>query len=173
MIPVLMLVSACGSSGDDSDAADSNGDDNGSSNDNGSGDRDNDRSSGGGDVPRLDDGAYLRGSLHIKVSGDEDLEEDLEGNAFSQGGFSILTFGSSTATVILGFNPDSPDDPGAISVTSADVSTAGEWGDGCEISVEESDGKVKGEFSCDDLDALGSSTDDITVDIEGTFTLER
>lgn len=161
------LATACG--GDDSDDS---GDDATSADD----DKGDSKSSNKNDVkvPTIKDGVLADGSAHVEVSGDKDLKLDPKGGGFIQGGFALLTFTNSEATVILSFQPDSKDEPGGLSFTTKDVSTAGEWGKDCSVTVDDGAKELKGDFSCKELEAVSpTTTKNFKVKINGSFTLPR
>jgi hypothetical protein len=191
LVPGLLLAAACGSdddddsgaTGDDATADATREDDGGDGDDQGDeepsdggdeGDEGDDEPSGGGggaDIPELDDGVY-EGEVHVEISGDHDETIDAEGSAFIQGGFALFTFGDTEATVILSFGDS--EEPGALSITTGGVSTAGEWGTDCEITVEESDTEINGEFSCSSLDALEiGGLDELEINVNGSFTTTK
>lgn len=170
ILPVVLAFAACGG-GDDSDDSDNPF----SSGDEKSGDS---KSSNGDDfdvkVPIMKDGVLGDGTAHIQVSGDRDMKLDPKGNGIINGGFALLTFTNSDATVILSFQPGSKDEPGAISFTTKDISTAGEWGADCSVTVDDGAKELKGEFSCKELEAVSpTTTKNFKVKISGSFTLPR
>jgi hypothetical protein len=158
-----------GDEGDDEPAGD--GDDEPADGGEDEGDDEPSGGGGGADIPELDDGVY-EGEVHVEISGDHDETIDAEGSAFVQGGFALFTFGDTEATVILSFGDS--EEPGALSITTGGVSTAGEWGTDCEITVEESDTEINGEFSCSSLDALEiGGLDELEINVNGSFTTTK
>jgi hypothetical protein len=63
-----------------------------------------------------------------------------------------------------------------ISSTSANVSTAGTWGEGgCEIDVKKNDDSgIEATFSCNDIPAIAiSEAKAYTIDVKGEFEVAR
>jgi hypothetical protein len=165
---------ACGG-GDDDDSDDSSSDDSGADSESGDDSDNDDRDDEGEDsdanIPDIEAAFYGSGEVRIKITGDKDLEIRAEGNGIAQEGFALFTYQSSDASVQIGLSNVEGEPPGAIAVTTSEISTAAEWGRDCTVSLDQSDGEASGEFSCDEVDALvPGSTDTIRVKLEGTFT---
>ncbi len=171
------LVSACGG-GDDDDSSPfgSGGSSDDDSADNGAGD-DSGNSSPGDmsvDIPDLADGGLGGGSVHLKISGDFDKEYDYgDGTGIVISGFANFVFSDDTSTVNFVLAGD--DQPGAVSISTGDIVTGGGFGSECSVSVDESESKVTGEFSCKNVAGLkpGSTKAYDKLQIEGTFTIDR
>lgn len=173
LIPALAILGACGGGDDDSD--DGGDDDAGASSSPANTSGDGSRSSNGSaDIPAIKDGAFADGEVHVEVSGDKDFKFDVKGNGIATGGYTLLTFASDEATVILAFQADSNDEPGGLSVTNTALATAGEWGKDCTVTLDEGANELKGEFSCKDIDAVQpGSANTFEVRISGNFSVTR
>ncbi len=182
MLLPIALFAACGGDDDDTGSGDtgqtataeSSGDGDETPSDDATDEGEDDEGDGGSERPKFDDGAYSKGEVHVEISGDRDVTVDAEGNGFVSGGFALFTYASSDASVILGFSGEDEPDPGAISITLEELATGAEWGTDCELTVDQSDSSVEGEFSCDDVEGIATgSTDVLKVDIRGTFSASR
>lgn len=179
LIPSLAIFGACGGGNDDS------GDDADGSSASGSGSGDSASSTGGGGndggtsnkdtgVLAIKDGVFGDGEVHIEVSGGKNLEVDAKGSGLATGGYTLLTFGTDKATVILAFQADSKDAPGAISITTAEMATAGEWGTQCTVTVDDGAKQLQGEFECKEVEATDmKSAKSYKVRIQGDFAVPR
>jgi hypothetical protein len=172
----LALVSACGgSSDDDSDGPTQRA----TGTSDGAGGATSAATSGGGgggenDIPVIKDGAFQSGRVHIEISGDRDATFDLDGNGIAAGGYALFSYGNSDASIQVALQAGADEEPGGLSITTADLATAGAWGEDCAVSVEESGSEVKGQFSCDDLDAIATgSTASLHLRVRGTFSAKR
>lgn len=168
LVSSLALLVACGSSGDDDDDSE-----------NDTSDEDGETSQRDGDssdveIPDVKSGAYRSGSVKIEITGDKDIDIEADGNGFAQEGFALLSYQSSDANVQIALSTLEGEPPGAVSVTTSEVVTGGEWGTHCEITVEQDGGKITGEFSCEDVEAISpGSVDQLEVTLKGTFSAER
>ncbi len=164
LVPVVLLVAACG--GDDDDS-------NGDAGDESSG-ATSERSSGdGARIPQVRDANFVSGKVHIEVSGDKDFKVDSDGNGIAANGFTLLTYGSEDATVILSFQ-SAGEGPGALSLTTAQLATSGEWGRDCTLKIEDGSDELKGEFTCKELDAIDPKTvKDFQIRVFGSFSAKR
>ncbi len=174
LIPALALLGACGGGADDDSGGDSDdSSEQASSPTRSSGDAS--RSSNGDvDIPAIKDGAFADGEVHVEVSGDKDFKVDLKGNGYATGGYTLLTFASEEASVLLTFQADSKEEPGGLFVTHTVLATAGEWGTDCTVTVDEGANEVKGEFECKDIDAVQPGTvNTYEVRIKGNFSVTR
>jgi hypothetical protein len=180
LIPALAILGACGGGDDDSDegAGDASpGDESGSgasaSPTRGGGD------SGGSSskdavFQAIKDGAFGEGKLHIEISGDKDLEFDAAGNGLATGGYTLLTFASDKASVLLAFQADSKEAPGAFTLTTEEFATAGEWGTQCTVTTDDGADELKGEFECKELEAVDvRAVKTYKVRIKGSFSVPR
>lgn len=169
LVAAFPLLVACGSSGDDD--VDDDDADNGTSDDSGA--SSGDSGSSDADIPDIKAGAYASGTVHIEITGDKDIEVDAEGGGIAQEGFALLTYQNDDASVQIAFSSAEGDAPGAVALTTSEIVTGGEWGKDCTVSLDQSDGEVRGEFSCDEVDALvPGSLDELHVKLKGTFTAE-
>lgn len=174
LIPALALLSACGGGDDDDSGGDSDDSSDQASSPTTSGGGSSRSSNGDVDIPAIKDGAFANGEVHVEVSGDKDLKLDLKGNGIATGGYALLTFANDEATVILAFQADVKDEPGGLSVTHPALATAGAWGDGCTVTIDEGANEVKGEFECRDLDAVQPGTvNAYEVRVSGNFSVTR
>jgi hypothetical protein len=170
-VPAFLVLAACGGDDDEEGPGFERPTSSGSAN--GGATRPS-NSSGKADVPKVKDGVFGNGTLHLEVSGGKDLKVDVPGNGITSGGYTVLTFGSAAATVIIAFQPDDAENPGAISVTASNVSTAGEWGKGCTVKVDDGAKELKGDFTCKDIEGVDpKNSKDFTVNIKGNFSLPR
>jgi hypothetical protein len=179
LIPSLAILGACGGGGDDSN------NDAGASAAGGSGSGDSASSTGGGGndggssskdtrVPAIKDGVFGDGNVHVEISGGKNLEFDAPGNGLASAGYTLLTFGNDKASVILAFQADSKDAPGAVSVTTAEFATAGEWGSQCTVTVDDGAKQLKGEFECKELEATDlKAAKAHKIRIKGDFLVPR
>lgn len=173
-IPAVLVITGCGGGGDDDD--DSGGDDDGgdtTSSEKSNGD--NKSSNRDVDIPDIKDGNFTDGSVHLEYSGGKDFKGDIKGNGIATGGFTLLTFADEEGSVLISFQPDSKDEPGGLAITTKDISTAGEWGDECSISVDDGAKELKGEFECGQIEALevSSAGKTLKVRVKGNFSLTR
>ncbi|MBE0610006.1 MAG: hypothetical protein IH609_11525 [Dehalococcoidia bacterium] len=174
LIPALALLGACGGGDDDDSGGDSDDSNGGSSSPTRSSGDASRSSNGDADIPAIKDGAFADGEVHVEVSGDKDFKVDLKGNGYATGGYTLLTFGSEEASVLLTFQADSKEEPGGLFVTHTVLATAGEWGTDCTVTVDESANEVKGEFECKDLDAVQPGTvNAYEVRVLGNFSVTR
>ncbi len=167
LLAALMLVAvACGGNGDgDENTPD---DDEGSGSENGGSSRNSDNDV---EIPDLKAVQYTGGKVHIEISGDEDLELDADGGGFGNEGFALLTYGSNKATIILSFQNGDDEEPGSLSITTAEFAMGGGWGQDCSVSFEDSANGLSGEFECDDVEGIRpGSIDTVKADIKGTFS---
>lgn len=170
LLPALLVLGACGGGGDDDDDDDS-GDSGGVAGSN-SGNRA--RNSDGADLKEIKDGVFDKGKVRLEVSGDKDFEIEVDGGGIVNGGFALLTFGSTDATVLLSFQPGSEGEPGAFSLTSKELVAGGEWGPDCDVSYEDGSTELKGEFECDNIEGIeGTTTKSYDVKVKGTFSVTR
>lgn len=169
-VPTLFVFAACGggddvASGDDDDDADARSSANNSRDEKGSNDV---------TVPAVKDGVFAGGSVRIEYSGGKDFKADIQGNGVTQGGFTLLTFASEEASIVLSFQPDSEDDPGGLLITTKDISTAGEWGGDCSVSAEDGAKELKGEFECDEIEGVEPGTaKSHKIRVQGNFSVSR
>jgi len=186
-VPLVFVLAACGSSGDDDDG----GDDASprseattrrtasprATTEGGGATAEATKESGGGSTerPSVKDGNYKDGKVRVEISGDRDVTIDGTGNGFAAEGYALFTFTGSKATVLIGFSKNEDDEPGAISVTSEDLVTGGDFGSDCTLKVNQSGNEVKGEFSCGEVDALdpGDIGEDPKVKLKGTFSAKQ
>lgn len=170
LLAIFAVMAACGGSDDDSD--DSSEDDDASSS---SGSNSNNNNSGGSaKIPAIKDGTFGEGNLHVEVSGDKDFKLDAQGNGIATGGYALLTFGNSESTVILAFQGDSKDEPGGVSVTATQLSTAGEWGRDCTVDVQDTAKEFKGNFTCKEIEGVDSKSFKAhKIRLSGNFSVPR
>ena len=131
---------------------------------------------GGGassDVPRLEDGPW-EGTLQVGVSGDADVNLDMFGGGSATNGSAVLIFVSDDGSGSqIGFSHEDGTDS-VILVNTADLTTGGTVGKECSVSVSESSaGSVAGEFSCQGVPGASRDARELTLDLEGTFALEK
>jgi hypothetical protein len=111
--------------------------------------------------------------VSIEISGDKKVKIDADGNGTAVPGFALLTYiaGDNNASVQIGIQSDDDENAGAVAITHKDVVTTGAWGQDCKVTVTESGGKLNGEFTCDNVDALEpGSTKSLKVKLKGTFS---
>ncbi len=167
LVSLLPVLVACGSSGDDDD------DDPGDAAPGASRSSSDTKKGGDSDVklPAIKAAVYGSGKVHVEVSGDKDQKVDADGNGIAQDGFALFTYSNNDVSVQISFSNESKDEPGGVFVTTKEVVTGGPWGEDCKVTLEQSDGKAKGEFSCDTIDALEPGTAKThRVKLKGTFT---
>ncbi len=112
--------------------------------------------------------------MHVEVAGDKDVKIDAPGNGLATGGYTLLTFGNDKASVILAFQADSKEAPGALSITTEEFATAGEWGTDCTVTVDDGANELKGEFDCKDVEAVDARTAKAyEIRIKGSFSVPR
>jgi len=168
LLASLAVLAACGSGDDVDDSADDDDDSSESSNNNGS------SSSRDTDIPTIKEGVLGEGTVHIEVSGDKDFEVDTKGSGIVSGPLALLTFVSPDATVLITFQSGSEGEPGAVSITTADLSTAGEWGKDCSVEVDDGATELKGSFTCNKVEAVElKSLESHQVRLEGNFSVPR
>ncbi len=170
LVPALV---ACGSSGDDDDDDDDPSD----AGPGASGSSSGTKKGGDADVklPEIKAATYSSGKMQIEVSGDKSQKLDLDGSGLAQDGFAFFNYGSDKGGVsgvaITMTSGDAEDSPGGFTFSTSEFATAGEWGNECKVSFEQFDGKAKGEFSCDTIDAVQpGGTKVFRVKVKGTFT---
>ncbi|MCL4240435.1 MAG: hypothetical protein KJ048_03705 [Dehalococcoidia bacterium] len=173
LIPALALLGACGG-GDDDDSGGDSGDSSDQSSSPTTTSGDSRSSNGDVDIPEIKDGAFADGEVHVEVSGDKDFKFDLKGNGIATGGYTLLTFGSDEASVILAFQAGSKDEAGGLSITHTKLATAGAWGTDCTVTIDEGADEVKGEFGCKDLEGIEpGSVKTYKVRVSGNFSVTR
>lgn len=159
----------------DSASADTGADD--ASADDASTDSDSGSQSGGGggsDAAQLAQGSWV-GSIRFEISGDVDVSEDMPGTGITQGEFSLLTFaaedGHAGSQIGLGTGSEAG---AAVLVSSEEFYGGGEIGKDCTLTMSRNDESgAEGSFSCKGVRGLNGGTDEVVVDIEGTFTMAR
>ncbi len=174
LIPALALLGACGGGGDDDDSGGDSDDSSGQASSPTAASGDSRSSNGDADIPSIKDGAFADGEVHVEVSGDKDFKIDLKGNGIATGGYTLLTFVSDEASVILAFQAGSKDEAGGLSITHTKLATAGAWGTDCTVTIDEGANEVKGEFSCKDIEGIEpGSVKTYKVRVSGTFSVTR
>ncbi len=180
LIPALALLGACGGGDDDSDGE--AGDDSPAS---GSGSGASASPAGGGGdngassdkdaaFQAIKDGMFGDGKVHVEISGDKDAEIDAPGNGLATGGYTLLTFGNDKASVLMAFQGDSKEAPGALSVTTEEFATAGEWGTQCTVTLDDGADELKGDFECKEVEAVDiRAAKTYKVRIKGNFSVPR
>ncbi len=154
----------------DADSSDASADDASADSDSGS----QGGGGGGGDAPQLAQGVWV-GSIQFEISGDVDVSEDMPGTGITQGEFSLLTFAAEDghAGSQIGLGTGSEAGAGVL-VSSQEFYGGGEIGKDCTLSMSKNDESgAEGSFSCKGVRGLNGGTDEVVVDIEGTFTLAR
>jgi hypothetical protein len=162
-------ASADDASADDASADDASADDASADSDSGS-----QSGGGGGDAPQLAQGVWV-GSIQFEISGDVDVSEEMPGTGITQGEFSLLTFAAEDghAGSQIGLGTGSEAGAGVL-VSSEKFYGGGEIGKDCTLSMSKNDESgAEGSFSCKGVRGLNGGTDEVVVDIEGTFTLAR
>ena len=163
-------AAAASESESEDDAAAGGSEEEASSSDDGSDDESSDDAAGATPADIID-ADYVEGSAHVEVTGDADVTEDYTtGGGFSGQGTTSLSFNNDAG--LLGIAID-PGGGGGISFTSGDFATGGTFPDQCRLDVTQNDASgFAGEFVCEGAPAVnGSSTDLLTVDVEGTFSV--
>ncbi len=108
------------------------------------------------------------------MSGDQDLTFDADGAGIASDGFALLQFFHEQSTVILTLQAGSEAEPGALSISTQKLSTAGEWGSDCDVTVDDSPTALKGEFSCKNIDAVDlKSFASYKISVKGNFSVTR
>lgn len=173
LVPALALFGACGGSDGDSDDSGDSG--NGAASSPAASNDDATRSSNGSaGIPAIKDGTFGDGEVHVEISGDKQLKLDVKGNGMATGGFALLTFASEDAAVTLTLQAGSKEAPGALSITTADLATAGEWGTACTVNIDDGANELKGEFGCKEIEAVDPKTvKTYKLRISGDFSLPR
>ncbi len=162
----LPVVLACGGGDDDDDDSGLPGGGSGSS-------QPTTGSSSDAKIPKINDGNYSKAKVHVEITGDRKQTVDLDGGGIATGGFGLFTYAGSDATIQISLSGTAGEVPGGIFVTTKEVVTGGEWGKQCKVSIDQSGGKVKGEYSCDKLDAVDpGATKTYKVNLKGTFSAE-
>ena len=173
LIPALAIFGACG--GGDDESGEGGDDSAGDSSAPATTSDDAPRSSNGNaNIPAIKDAIFNDGTVHVEVSGDKDFKFDAKGNGIATGGYTLLTFASDEASVILAFQGDSEDQPGGFTLTGSDITTAGEWGADCTVTFDDGANELKGEFNCDEVEGIdlrGTRVYDIRVN--GEFSVSR
>ena len=173
-IPLVVLLAACGSSGDDESGDDDGMPTRGSQSGDGTpvGPSSSNEGRSQSRVSEIKDANYGNGKVHVEVSGDAKATFDADGTGFASDGFALLTYGSRDAAVLISFSSNKGEE-GALSLTTYDYAGAWEWGKDCKLSAEQSDGKFKGDFSCDKVEAVSpTSSKAYKLSIKGSFTAE-
>ncbi len=181
-LPLLILVGACGGSGDDSDE-DEDGGPSAEASQAGAGDSTSSAGSGSpasgpttssksGERKTVRDGG-LTGSVRIEISGDKKAKFEAKGGGIVVGGTVVLNFGDAENIVILAIGTEG-DEAAGFAITTKDLSTAGEWGQSCDFRYEDSESALKGEFACKGIPAVALGTaKTYKVSVSGSFDLER
>ncbi len=173
LIPILALSAACGSSGDD-DGADPTSQRDDSSSPSATDDSGGDQPSGEAEIPEVKDGAFSEGNIHVEISGEQDVTFDADGGGLASGGLTLLQFASDRATVILTFQSGTESEPGGLSLTTLELSTAGGWGTECDVTLADSAADLKGEFRCEDIDSIDPrTTKSYKITVKGDFSVKR
>lgn len=174
LIPALAILGACGGGDDDNSGGDSDDSSGGSPSPTTTTGDDSRSSNGGANISAIKDAVFADGEVHVEVSGDKDFKIDVKGNGLATGGSVLLTFGSDKATVILAFQADSKEAPGGLSVTTEDISTAGEWGTDCTVTMDDGANELKGEFECENVEAVDIRAAKVyEVRMKGNFSVSR
>lgn len=181
-LPLLVLVGACGGSGDDSDE-DEDGESSGEATQTREGDSSGSSAAGtaasgpttpsaSGEGKTVRDGG-LTGSVRIEISGDKKAKFEAKGGGIVVGGTVVLNFGDAENIVILAIGTEG-DEAAGFAITTKDLSTAGEWGQSCDFRYEDSESALKGEFACKGIPAVAlGTTKTYKVAVSGSFDLER
>ena len=167
-VPVLLLLVACGSSGDDdgvdSDAA-AGAEPTTASSTSAKGANDKSR---GADIT---DAQYGHGKVQVQVSGDKEATFGGDGTGFAKDGFALLTYGSRDAAVILSFSNKAGD--GTVSLTTNDYAGSWELDKACKLNAKQSGTTFEGDFSCEKVEAVSpTSAKAYKISLKGSFTAE-
>jgi hypothetical protein len=188
-IPALFLLAGCGGDDDNSagvqgpgssgssSSSSSNSPSSGSGSSPGSGNNSSSSSNSGLKVtiPEIKDGTF-QGKVHVEVSGDKDFKGDIPSvGGLTLNGLTLLNFSDNDRTISLVFQQGSKDDRGGMTFSSKEIATADGWGEHCSVTVEESGGTLKGDFSCAKLDAADprSPTKAYKIKMTGNFSMQR
>jgi len=127
-------------------------------------------SGGSSDIPDVPNGAWSTGRIHVEVSGDKASNFESDGSGATTGGVTSAAYAQNAgSTVSLGFGRGQE---GAISVTTAGVSTVGTFGKECDITFTKHDAAgIAADFACTGLSAVDTSTTVYKIDAKGNFTL--
>jgi len=127
-------------------------------------------SGGSSDIPDVPNGAWSTGRIHVEVSGDKASNFESDGSGATTGGVTSAAYAQNAgSTVSLGFGSGQE---GAISVTTAGVSTVGTFGKECDITFTKHDAAgIAADFACTGLSAVDTSTTVYKIDAKGNFTL--
>ncbi len=167
VVALLALGAACGGSDD-------SGDDDDASADSGSSGNTPNKSKKSVTVPKISDGAYGSGKIHIEITGDKKQTVDLEGGGFASGGALVLTYGDTEVSSFLSFSSNKGDEAGGMVITTKQVATAGAWGEECDFTFSESGDSVSGEFTCEKIEALEvGSAKSHRITVKAKFSLKR
>ncbi len=181
-LPLLILMGACGGSGDDSDD-DEDGESSAEATQTREGDSSGSTGSGptasgptvpskSGEGKTVRDGA-LTGAVKVEITGDKKAKFEAEGGGVVLGGAVMLSFGDAETGVLLTVGTGK-DDRGGFAITTKELSTAGEWGESCDISFDDSETALKGQFACKGIPAVAiGSTRTYKITIAGSFALKR
>lgn len=180
LVPALLLAASCGGGDDDDDGKDSGGDDGGSTSSSSSPGTGSGSGSGSGpgnkkvEIPAIKDGTFATAKVHIEVSGGKTLKLDLDGSGIALNKLAMITVSTPEASVQVVAQGDSKDEPGAVSFTTKELSTAAGFGEHCSVKITDGDKELKGEFDCGEVDAIEPGTvKTYRVKLKGTFSATR
>ncbi len=163
LLSFALIAAACGGDDDDDD-------DGGDDSDSSSSSSSQNRSKG---VPNLKvtDGG-LTGSITVDITGDRKEKLEMDGAGVAQSGAAYVSFAKDTASLQLVLS--SGNEPGGMALNSKEVSTAGAWGEGCDININDSASELKGDFTCKNIDAVtAGSLKAFKINVTGKFSLKR
>jgi hypothetical protein len=131
-------------------------------------------------IPTIADGTYASGTAHVEISGGRNDTFDVDAaSGITAGGNTILAFtGADNQKVVqLSFLAPGQGTPGGLSVatnvSNAVFAMAGTWGGECQVKITRNNSSgLSGEFSCKDAPGLAGVIGG-KFNIKGTFAAER
>jgi len=126
---------------------------------------------GGANIPEINEGVYHSGEVHVEVSGDADVTIDATGSGYAQPGYALFQYVNGADRVSISFRFGVPDWDGLLVSWEGSFGVGGEWGRECDVTVDQPDDEVRGEFSCDMLYHIGPA--DFEVHVEGSFSASK
>lgn len=135
---------------------------------------------GGGDIPDIADGTWGAGTARAEISGDVTTTIDATMPAslgYTAEGLTVFVFTDAAGASVINITLSNDEPTGfSISSNSANVATAGTWGDdGCEIDVTKNDDSgIEATYSCNDIPAIAiTAPTAYTIDVKGEFEVAR
>jgi hypothetical protein len=177
LVAALLLATACGGSSSPKPSAASTGT-NSQSSQQTSSSSDSSSTSGSsssdaGAAPQIFDANYQQGSAHVEISGGANRTVDLtKAGGYTVSGATVVTFTDAQSQNALSVTSSkSSGDASGITLTAGGISTAGEFGRDCQLTVTKNDAsEFAGKIQCTNVDGIEGSTVHSGLNVNGTFS---